>query len=374
MRENLRKVYFRTVDSSEMSMLNARDLRKKVNGPRLESILPSETIRSLGASDASLDLGTFSMPRNVRRPGVEILHFSERQNPHSGFVTCQNPSDSIVMIPSGTLITGGWQNRYFSEFETVPHGTKELPVLCAEPGRFEGSPEFSGTSVLPAFLRNRFSQPRDQLRFWDEIMESLILSDSPSHTLSPVEFSGIAPSINLPEDFFGGYSLNDSRGMSTFRFSATRGNQETTSDLKIELQHWDRLKKNARSAREYFRIFDEKLRVGVRCSADGRAMKGIDGKYFVFRYAPEDLRNGFTPPLEEPPGAQELEFPSKEHFASTSEWWDSLKASRLEPIRTSGDIRFFSLHNADCNITGNVATIKDEPVLIDATAFRAYAF
>lgn len=372
MREILKRVYFRSVDLEGCRTLEPSRNREAVEGPLLGSLVDTRGLsrQSVDADGVEASFVTFEARPHAKGPGV--LLFRERHEPHPAWIICENPTGESVLLPAGTIVTGGWQNRYISETRAMLPGKQEIPVLCVERGRFEGAREFFGHSVLPAILRNRLSGLVDQLDVWDDIMENLVLSGSPSNTLSPVAFADEGPSAELPDSFFGGYCMNDAAGISSFRFSQANQGRQLAKELQVEIHYWTRLKRHARMAREYFRVFDEKLRVAVRCSADGKAIKGIDGKYFVFRYSPEDLANSFTPPIEEPPH-EDLSFPTDEHFASADDWLSALKDARMKPLGVAGDIRFFSLHHADFGLTGRLAIQQDEAVFIDATTFRAYA-
>lgn len=127
--------------------------------------------------------------------GVSI---TEREDAEVPTVVITNDSGRWVLVPAGTVVTGGHQNRTLNVSVLVSaNSTTEVPVSCVEAGRWGGHGEFGGRSMVASrrvrrtvqttFIDNlrRGERGADQGAVWaavsDELQRMSVFSHSSNY-------------------------------------------------------------------------------------------------------------------------------------------------------------------------------------------------
>lgn len=101
-----------------------------------------------------------------------VLVVTEKGGGSVPVVIVENRSRSEhVLIISGEVISGGKQSRTVRQDAVLAPGERiELPVLCVEAGRWEGSSQFSaGHALVPQSIQQELRRGADQARIWSEV-------------------------------------------------------------------------------------------------------------------------------------------------------------------------------------------------------------
>ncbi len=299
----------------------------------------------------------------------------------------RNLAQSPVLLPAGTAFLGGAQNRMLLEPTVLePGAERSLPVYCVEAGRWEDDPEhehFRSMGRVPQLLLGRVQEARArlaeggtltlkdreelQVQVWDTVLGGLTLAGQMNATMDLMNFSRrvsraeTPPLLHTPERMaakntdaagpWGCFHAHRESGLSgCMLFANPSYGPDALFALKSDL-HWrSELLSGGKSAREYFRIFNEEQRLAIRCLPDGQPLKDLRGKPVLFEYSdPDDLQNSFRPPIEQPPPAEPLS------LASPTD---------------GGELHTLRFAHPRRSILGTGLLAGGRPVYLEATAFR----
>lgn len=85
-------------------------------------------------------------------------------------ISITNRAREPLAILGGELVIGGEQDRLVVHDAVVPAGkTFALTVVCAEPGRMWGGPQFRASHTLAEPTLRKLARNSDQLQVWDRI-------------------------------------------------------------------------------------------------------------------------------------------------------------------------------------------------------------
>lgn len=306
----------------------------------------------------------------------------------------RNKGSSPVAILPGHLFKGGFQNRMVQNPVILGPGEKSaVPVFCVEAGRWAESLNgisFEPGGRLPDLLLHHYrmrrwsgeASARTQLWLWEAILEALTYTDCVNSTmdirsslrenddtgLSDAAFADLAD--GSPR---GVFSVDPAAAMSSLSiYPAQSFHAPALSDFRRELAWRRLLRRRISGARAYFRVFDEKKRVAVRCMADGRPLKDLRGRPIAFTYTDDDLKHSFVPPGEEPPGGAFLNLSNEKHFESPDEFLEALRDCRAKLFKTPNGTAFRFVH-PELSLHGDGLIVGKELAILDASAHRPFA-
>lgn len=132
--------------------------------------------------------------------GVEI---AERPDAEVPVIVVHNRTGNLVLVPAGTVVSGGRQNRTLNVSVLVPANTTlEVPVSCVEAGRWNGSGTF-GLSGMFVSRRVRRAMQRslaenmthgqrgaDQGQVWSAVSDELSRLQVISHSSNFLDIEG----------------------------------------------------------------------------------------------------------------------------------------------------------------------------------------
>lgn len=351
-------------------------------------------VETLSAETAAAVVPASPRFLQVRETGgeLEIGHIAAR--------TAERP----VLIPAGTAFLGGAQNRMVLHPTLLPAGSERLlDVFCVEAGRWDrGEERFHSVGRVPDLLLLNFlkkalndSVQRDVMQHhaWETIFESLVLSGRLNETMDLMRYADgrsvpllrdAATPNPVPEDsrVTAYFSRDRSTGMSNLGIYPTGEHLvEALHDHRLE-DEWRRgFRREVPGAREYFRIFDERQALAIRCLADGRALKDLRGRPVLFEYGPADLEHSFRPPLEAPPPQEPLDLSHEQGIEGWQEMRAALRECRVEvsaatparrglPAKT-GEVHRLTFAHPTLALMGSGLMMDRRPVYLEAAAFRA---
>jgi hypothetical protein len=94
--------------------------------------------------------GVSFMPLYIHQPPIKItsgdragLEVTEQAQANVPSLQFYNPTDAMALVPAGTVVTGGQQNRVVNVPVLVPgRANLDVPVSCVQAGRWNGGREF----------------------------------------------------------------------------------------------------------------------------------------------------------------------------------------------------------------------------------------
>jgi hypothetical protein len=134
-------------------------------------------------------------PENIKI-ATDDLVVSELESASVPQIQVHNPTDSLLLIPAGKVLSGGRQTRTVNvSILVAPGSTIVIPVSCVEAGRwhgqhrFEDSRRFASRSVrmqkqrsVARNVKNLRNKMSDQGAVWDSIEAEMIARDLHSAT------------------------------------------------------------------------------------------------------------------------------------------------------------------------------------------------
>ena len=124
-------------------------------------------------------------PSVVRGVGGASVSFAEAPSASVPDIGVENTGDVAALLPTGTVITGGLQNRVLNTSILVaPRERLTVPVSCVEQGRWRGNRLFRRqTSIAPRDVRTTMQRTTarrsdgyeraDQSEVWSSVRRSL---------------------------------------------------------------------------------------------------------------------------------------------------------------------------------------------------------
>ena len=384
------RVFFRGARAASVGLLAGRP--REGGGPRfgpsLGDLLAGEELRfqqcfNDGFLQASSVLGP-DLPLPPQPPGSSV---SVREHEHSIHeIEVLNRGDSPVLFTSGLIFRGGAQDRALLESRLFGKGLHKLEVYCVEQGRWEEQGRaFSPQAVLPDLLRFHLHERDDsgnmfvrQSELWRFIQESLLGMGALGSTLNvegwreiPPPFGASVASVVDQPRLRGTVLLDSQVGLASLSLLPGRAFFPQMKAHTEDEQRWRRLfAERVITAREYFRIYDEKGRVALRCTPDGRALRDLEGEFLLFHFAEEDLEGSFVPPMESPPEQRERPLPEVENFDSPQAFFEKVNEC---VVRTAveGEVRRLLISHPERPIFGEGILFNDRMVSLQVHALRA---
>lgn len=124
------------------------------------------------------------------RAGIQVTERPDATVPTLQF---NNPTDHLALVPAGTVVTGGRQNRVVNVPVLLPgQATLDVPVSCVQAGRWHGGREFDQERrFAPSRVRRtnahtvnqsirRGVKAANQGAIWQEVDEMLLSAQVPS--------------------------------------------------------------------------------------------------------------------------------------------------------------------------------------------------
>ena len=412
MKDHLPRVYWRDVPPEDSDLLARAGRSGESDGlqpgwtdfaplaDRMLGTLEDQIDPSAGGGDPGTRVGTLKGRTSEALRELEpprALSIRERDEPEVGRLVAVNPySSRSVLIPEGTVFLGGAQNRMTRGPHLIPPGVRELPVYCVEMGRWDmDETKFVGLTRLPGLLEHQISSavargvPDVQASVWELVYESLTMLGQLNPTLNvngwraettapDDEDTGSraeAPEGETPPDRWRGtYALDPGTGLASLSLAPHDAfGGLSLKGLRRDLDWRGCLRRNARGAREFFRIFDEEKQLAIRCMPDGRPLRDMRKRPILFNYRSGDLEHSFRPPLDKPPAPPPLSFAAEPHFDDFGNFMDAIRASRARLTRQGQeDVMALELKHPELPLRGAGLVYKNELASLDVTAFRPF--
>ena len=374
----LKKVFWRDIVLRDSLLLNPGQTAKKTS---LEDKFPKHLLEeiqftSLGGvffGNSLVALPSTNLESLQAHTDTEHLEFTEH-----GFqiknIVCRNHSRQHALIPTGTVFSGGAQNRLLPQSTIVKPGVNVLPTFCVEQGRWEKKESFTELTNLPDLVQYHFLKGTEtedveerQIHLWQLIREMLALTGKENDTMNAAVWSH----EELPEvdtkSARGTFQIDQETGLTTLQILPHEG------FMKKAMEHLGRessfrrlLRQNAGGAREYFRIFDEKKQLGILCKSDGQSLHNMFGQPLLVEYKERDLENSFQPPLETPPAPVPLSLGGADQFTSPEEMVEAL----TECTQTRLSENSFHLTHPHLPVVGEGLLLEGQIAALKAIAFQ----
>lgn len=214
------------------------------------------------------------IPTDIRGGQRLSLQVSEVGGGTVGTLHVANAGEAFMLVPSGTVLKGGLQNRVVNSSVLIAAGESyDVPVSCVQQGRWSGQRTFErGSSVAPRSVRRRMQEttiPRhdgysraDQGAVWAQVEMALNERGARNQTgdLTQIENSRVSdPRRAKIEKVAAGGPLPGQIGLAVMQGSRVVSIEMYASSALLA-DHWDQLIRS---------IFDEPAgRVSGRASAD----------------------------------------------------------------------------------------------------------
>lgn len=400
----LPRVYFRHARTAPATLLSLDGCQRPGPGTQagssyLGALLSEERIEtSLSFDDGFVRAFSVTGPQVDEAPVPPGSSLVVREHEHGIHeIALMNRGTYPVLLESGFLFRGGSQDRALTEAHVFSPGAHVAGVYCVEQGRWQaGQVDFESGGTLPDLLAFRLRAAQEgsdifarQRILWHTIQESLLGMGALGETLSVNAWRGAVGSPGGPShtnarrtdpggslsatDYLRGGVMLDSRlGLASFALYPGPAFRTRLAERLTEEWQWRRLfAARVLTAREYFRIYDERSRLALRCTESGKALRDLEGKYLLFHYSDEDLEGSFIPPLESPPDLLEGPLPEVDQFASADEFLTAAAECHLEEERVAGSVRSFRVHHPTRPILGEALLREGRLISLELQALRA---
>lgn len=397
----LKKVFWKSLPAQKTQLLHPVKKSNFESSTRLGSIIQttlengefvSLELENNGDPDSRIE----SSSKAFVHPGAELwkpaesclqnksLQISELpQKPDVNQLQLFNKSDQPVFIQSGTVFEGGSQNRVILEPKVIRKGTSTIPVYCIEAGRWSEPKEFTKIRRLPDLLSCKFLNTQGdnltrQIKYWELILESLSLTKNENQKMNAISMYDDIESSKVIEGNVQnarGYFIPDSQtGISIFRLTPGADHfKESISQWSRESKWRSMFRKFAPGARLYFRIFDEKKSLAVKCHPDGKPYKTIRGKFDLFYYTQKDLQNCYTPPVQSIPLETAISFENAHQKLSTADFTKILNECPVKIARAGSNLVSLEYQHSELPLVGNGLLHEGRLACLDALYYQSEA-